>query len=93
MPGALIKVRAEFKTRQNVGGFVLHLDGRIDSAPAGPVEVSLGGAKLDLGAQIRGANLGVPFETRIPLRCFQDAGADLNSVGPPCAFLLKKVSP
>ena len=77
-------------TRQLDGGFALRLDWRIDSAPSGAVGVSLGGATLDLGPQIRAATIGVPVETRIPLRCFSGAGADLKSVGTPLRITANK---
>ena len=77
-------------TRQLDGGFALRLDWRIDNAPSGAVEVSMGGGALDLGPQIRGVTRGVPVETRIPLRCFSDAGADLKSVGTPLRITANK---
>ena len=76
--------------RQLDEGFVLRLDWRIDSAPTGPLKVSLGGASLDLGAQLRNAPVGKPIETRIPLRCFVEAGADLRSVGTPLRITASK---
>ncbi len=76
--------------RQLDGGFVLRLDWRIDSAPTGAVEVSLGGATLDLGPQIRDAAGAVPLETRIPLRCFHEAGANLKAVGTPLRITANK---
>jgi beta-glucosidase len=69
--------------RQLDEGFVLRFDWRIDAASNGPVGVSLGGASLDLGPLVKAATIGTPFETRIPLRCFHEAGADLKSVSAP----------
>ena len=69
--------------RQFDEGFGLRLDWRIDAIPNGAVEVSLGGAALDIGPQIRKVSVGAPIATRIPLRCFLQAGADLRSVGSP----------
>ena len=70
--------------RQLDEGFVLLLDWRIDkAAAAGPVSVSFGGAKLDLGPALRAAPEGKAIQTRIPLRCFHDIGADLATVGSP----------
>lgn len=77
-------------TRQVGGGFVLRLDWRIDVAPTGSVGLSLGGAGLELGVQIRREVLGIPIETRIPLRCFQEAGADFKSVGTPLRITANK---
>lgn len=69
--------------RQLDGGFVLQLDWRVDTAPTGPVSLSLGGGALDLGPTLRAAKPGQPVMTRIPLRCFKDAGGDLAAVGTP----------
>lgn len=69
--------------RQLDEGFVLRMDWRIDAAPDAAVAVAFGGAALDLGAIAKAAKVGVLFETRIPLRCFLDAGADLKSVATP----------
>ena len=69
--------------RQLDGGFVLQLDWRVDTAPTGPVSLSLGGGALDLGPVLRAAKPGEPVLTRIPLRCFKDAGGDLAAVGTP----------
>lgn len=76
--------------RQLDQGFVLRFDWRIDSAPTGPLEVSLGGATLDLGPQIRGAASGAPLVTRIPLRCFHEAGADFKAIGTPLRVTANK---
>ncbi|MEO0033451.1 MAG: hypothetical protein RIS94_3209 [Pseudomonadota bacterium] len=70
-------------SRQLDEGFVLRLDWRIDAAPGGVLTVSLGGAPLDLGALARGLPAGAGVETRIPLRCFRDAGARLDAVTTP----------
>ncbi len=69
--------------RQLDEGFVLHLDWRIDAPSAGAIKVSLGGAALDLGQLIRTGQIGTPFGTLIPLRCFLDAGANLRTVATP----------
>ena len=69
--------------RQLDEGFVLLLDWRIERAPRGPLLVSLGGATFDLGDVARAAPTGSVIQTRIPLRCFHDAGAKLDSVGAP----------
>ena len=70
-------------SRQLDEGFALRLDWRIDVAPSGPFAVSLGGASLDLGPLARGLAPGVAVLTRIPLRCFRDAGARLDAVTTP----------
>ncbi len=69
--------------RQLDEGFVLRFDWRIDAVSNGSISVSLGSASLDLGPVVMAAAIGKPFETRIPLRCFHEAGADLKSVGSP----------
>lgn len=60
----------------------LLIDWRIDHAVAGPLALSLGGGKIDLGRLV-GSHTGKPVETRIPLRCFVAAGAKLDAVGGP----------
>ena len=69
--------------RQRDEGFVLRLDWRIDRHPTGPVAVTLGGASIDLAAIMRGLPTGAAVQTRIPLRCFSEAGANLTAVGAP----------
>lgn len=69
--------------RQLDGGFALLLDWRIDALPADAVEISFGGGTLDISSLVRSATIGQPLVTRIPLRCFKDAGADLAAVGTP----------
>ena len=70
-------------TRQLDEGFVLRIDWRIDALPSGPILVTLGGASLDLASQLQTSTLGKKIETSIPLRCFNEAGADLRAVGTP----------
>lgn len=83
-PGALaIDGPAVNLSRQLDEGFVLRLDWRIDAAPGGALTISLGGAPLDLRPLVRGMKTGTAAETRIPLRCFRDAGARLDAVGTP----------
>ncbi|MBB3859610.1 beta-glucosidase [Novosphingobium hassiacum] len=69
--------------RQLNGGFALLLDWRIDRAVAGPIKVSFGEATLDIGDLVRAAPSGSPVQTRIPLTCFKDAGANFTAVGAP----------
>ena len=64
-------------------GAELRIEWRIDRLGAGPVQLSLGGAKLDLSKTVRAAKAGKLIETRIALRCFKTAGADLSAVGEP----------
>jgi beta-glucosidase len=76
--------------RQLDQGFVLHLGWRIDTLPSGPLLISFGGASLDLAAQLKGSAAGTKLETRIPLRCFKEAGADLRAVGTPLRVTASK---
>jgi beta-glucosidase len=69
--------------RQRDEGFVLRLDWRVDSAPDGAVLVGLGGRAFDMGPELRAVAPGKPLVTRIPLRCFHAAGADLAAVASP----------
>lgn len=64
-------------------GAALQIEWRIDQLGSAPVHLSLGEAKLDLSKQTRAAKLGQLTETRIALRCFKDAGANLAAVGQP----------
>jgi beta-glucosidase len=59
------------------------LDWRRDNAGRGPVVLELGGGALDLSKLLRGLPKGEAMETRIPLRCFAAADADLTEVGAP----------
>lgn len=61
---------------------MLLLDWRIDRRGGAPVRIALGGGALNLGGVIRAAP-ATAFETRIPLRCFARAGANLTEVGGP----------
>jgi beta-glucosidase len=61
----------------------LLFDWRIDRHGSGPVRVALGGGTLDMTREVRATAPGSVTETRIPLRCFKAAGADLASVGSP----------
>ncbi len=62
-------------------GQALLLDWRIERM--GLVQVSLGGARLDLTRQLQRTRPGSVIRTVIPLRCFQAAGANLTAVGQP----------
>ena len=70
-------------TRQADEGFEVRLDWRIDALPAGPIKVSVGTGSLDVASLLRLAPQGAVTQTRIPLRCFADAGANLKQVGTP----------
>ncbi|PTR10325.1 MULTISPECIES: glycoside hydrolase family 3 protein [unclassified Novosphingobium] len=70
-------------TRQADEGFEVRLDWRIDALPAGPIKVSVGTGSLDVASLLRLAPQGAVTQTRIPLRCFAQVGADLKKVGTP----------
>lgn len=64
-------------------GWALTIDWRIDRPATGLVLLSLGGAALDLQQSMRSSPTGTALQTRIPLRCFADAGAKFDMVGSP----------
>ena len=70
-------------SRQADIGAALVLDWRIEARNAAPVQLALGGGVLDIAGLVGSAPLGTVIETRIPLRCFAQAGADLTTVGGP----------
>ena len=59
----------------------LLVEWRIDVLADGPLRLSLGGGEYDMRSEILRFGTGVPMQTRIPLRCFKDKGANLASVG------------
>jgi beta-glucosidase len=73
-------VSLEAEARQDAA---LLLDWRIDSNGPGPVTLTLGDTRLDISPLVAAAPRAAPTETRIPLRCFVAAGADLSAVGAP----------
>ena len=70
-------------SKQLQENWVLLIDWRIDQPAKGPVMLSFGGAALDLQKTMRALPTGQPTQTRIPLRCFAEAGAKLDAVGSP----------
>ena len=70
-------------TKQFEEGWQLRVDWRIDRTVTGPVMLSFGGAAIDIQDTIRTLPTGSAVQTRIPLRCFADAGAKLGAVGSP----------
>ncbi|WP_375289659.1 glycoside hydrolase family 3 N-terminal domain-containing protein [Qipengyuania sp.] len=69
--------------RQLDEGFALFLDMRIDTPATGPVTLAFGGAALDITAFLAKETVGDPFVGEIPIKCFADAGADLENVSTP----------
>ncbi len=70
-------------TRQLNGAFALRIDWRVDAAKGAPITLSLGGARLDISAQVAALPVGQPSSLIVPLRCFADAGATFDAVGTP----------
>lgn len=68
---------------QAAAGASLLIEWRIDKIGSAPVRLTLGGGSLDLAGMIRSAPAGAIIETRIPLKCFAQAGAKLKAVGGP----------
>jgi beta-glucosidase len=62
-------------------GHSLLIDWRIDTLTNGSVKLAFGGADLDLSAELANVQKGKAIQTRIPLRCFKDKGANLTTVG------------
>lgn len=70
-------------SRQLNNSFALRIEWRVDAVGAGPVRLALGGATVDISDMVRAAAKGTASTIRVPLRCFADAGADLQRVGFP----------
>jgi beta-glucosidase len=69
--------------RQLDEGDDLLIDWRIDQAGSGPVLISFAGAALNIREAVQAMSLGTIAQTHIPLRCFVEAGANVNAVGAP----------
>ena len=70
-------------TKQLQDGWAMLIDWRIDRPATGAVMLSFGGGTIDLQQAIRALPPGTAAQTRIPLRCFADAGAKFDAVGSP----------
>jgi beta-glucosidase len=68
-------------TQQLEANYSLLIDWRLDAVTSGPLKLAFGGAEVDLSAELAKAGQQKAIETRIPLRCFQDKGANLAAVG------------
>ena len=77
-------------TKQLDEDWALAIDWRIDRPATGPVILSFGGAALDLETIMRSSPTGTALQTRIPLRCFADAGAKFDMVGAPIKMQAQK---
>jgi beta-glucosidase len=69
--------------RQLTGAFALAIDWRVDTPPARPVTLAFGDRPLVITDRLK---LGAVTTTRIPLRCFTEAGADITRIGTPLAI-------
>ena len=70
-------------TKQLNEDWAMLIDWRIDRPATGAVMFSFGGGTIDLQQTIRALPNGTATQTRIPLRCFVDAGAKFDAVGSP----------
>ena len=59
------------------------IDWRIDRPATGAVKLAFGGGTIDLQQTFHVLPIGTATQTRIPLRCFADAGAKFDAVGSP----------
>ena len=64
-------------------GSALLIDWRIDQQADGAIKLSFGEATMDLRDAVGSVPLGTVLQTRIPLRCFSEAGAKLGAVSSP----------
>jgi len=67
-------------SRQLNNSFALRVEWRVDALGTGPVTVALGGQAFDVSDWVKGAPQGQVSSFRIPLRCFADAGANLQKL-------------
>jgi beta-glucosidase len=77
----------------NAGTLSLRVDYRLDAVPAGKVTIAMGKAgalgkrgEIDATRLFSTATLGAWTHIKVPLRCFQAAGADLRQVSQPFAL-------
>jgi beta-glucosidase len=86
--GATVRIVGPAVDLRNAGQS-LRLDYRVDAQPKGQVTVKIGGpgAPVDVTGLFQESTVGAWTSLKIPLSCFQAAGADLTSVSTP--FLLE----
>ncbi len=81
-PAALaIEGAAVNLTPQSEAGANLLVDWRVDTLADGPLSLSLGGGEYDVRTEVLRDGIGKAIQTRIPLRCFKEKGANLAAVG------------
>ncbi len=64
-------------------GSALLIEWRVDKRANGPIRLSLGEATLEISDAADSMPSGTVLQTKIPLRCFSEAGAKLNAVSSP----------
>ena len=67
-------------TQQVKDDWAMLIDWRIDSPASGSATISFGGVALDLQQTLQTLPTGSAVQTRIPLRCFANAGAKFDAV-------------
>ncbi|CAN5166747.1 exo 1,3/1,4-beta-D-glucan glucohydrolase [soil metagenome] len=70
-------------TRQSNGEMALSFRYRVDAAPQGPVQLSLGEGRVDITELLRSAPVQQWRTVKVRLSCFRDSGADLAHVETP----------
>lgn len=67
-------------SRQMNGSFALRLDWRVDAVGDGPVGLAMNGQAFDVSAMVRAAPARQVTTIKVPLRCFADAGANMQRI-------------
>lgn len=73
-------------SRQSNGELTLSFRYRVDAAPVGPVGLSVGQGRVELGEILRDAPIGAWQTIRVRLSCFRAAGTDVGAVDTPFAL-------
>jgi beta-glucosidase len=77
-------------TKQLEAESALLIDWRVDQMVSGAIKLSFGEAALDISGLVNAGPAATILQTRIPLRCFAEAGAKLNAVGAPLRLAASK---
>lgn len=70
-------------SRQTNGELVLAFRYRVDAPPVGPVHLTAGAGRVDLGPLFAGAPIGEWRDVKVRLSCLRDAGTDVGAVDKP----------
>jgi beta-glucosidase len=70
-------------SRETNGDISLIVEYRVDAAPTAPVTLGLSGASVPIGGALRAAGIGQWTSIAVPLRCFANAGADMQRIATP----------